>query len=459
MLLENFLLNNQRKPVLTGQTRSEDWRRLQLDRIQALVEDHENEVLEALAIDLGKPPTEAFFELVALRQELKVAQQQLKRWMRPKRVKVPISLQPGEAMMRWEPLGCVLIIGPWNYPFSLILQPLISALAAGNTAVLKPSEQAPATSQLIARLIPMHLPSDVVKVFQGDGSVAAALLEHPFDHIFFTGGGNVGKKIMIAAAKHLTPVTLELGGKSPAIVVKGADLAVTARRLIWGKALNAGQTCIAPDHLLVHQDLKDRVLNEMSRALKDFYGPSPLRSPDLARIVNDHHYERLKNLLKSAQKKGQVLFGGEVDDQKRVICPSLIEVDNLNDPLMQEELFGPLMPVLNISNLEDAISLINQQPRPLALYMFGGTATEQQALIDRTSSGGVCFNDVVMQAGIPELPFGGVGASGMGRYHGQAGFETFSYQKSILQRPFWLDLKLRYPPYKLDISILKRLLG
>ena len=453
------MLNELREPVITGQTRPESWRKLQLERFEALLEGHENDVINALQQDLGKPPTEAFFEIIALKQELKLVKKNLTKWMKPKRVNIPFSLQPGEAMVQLEPLGCVLIIGPWNYPFSLTLQPLISALAAGNTAILKPSEQSHATSQLIEDLIRKYFPSEIVKVVQGDGAIAANLLEQPFDHIFFTVGGNIGKRIMSAAAKHLTPVTLELGGKSPAIVIQGADLTVTARRLIWGKALNAGQTCIAPDHLLVQEQLKVPLINAMKQALKDFYGPTPLKSPHLARIVNNRQYQGLNCLLNNAKQKGQVVFGGESNDQEKRITPTLIEIEDRNDPLMEEELFGPLMPILSITNLDAAIQDIFYQPRSLALYMFGGTTKDQKKLLEKTTSGGVCFNDVVMQAGIPELPFGGIGPSGMGKYHGKSGFETFSHQKSVLKRPFWLDLKFRYPPYNLDISILKRLIG
>ncbi len=459
MLPENLLLNKLRTPVISGQTRAESWRRLQLKRLADLLAKHEKEILDVLAKDLGKPGTEAFFEVIALKQELKLAQQKLGAWMRPRRVKVPLSLQPGKAKVQLEPLGCVLIIGPWNYPFSLILQPLISALSAGNTAVLKPSEHAPATSALIASKIPLFFPDDVVQVVEGNSSVGEALLEKAFDHIFFTGGGTIGKKIMAAAAKHLTPVTLELGGKSPAIVLRGADLEVTARRIIWGKGLNAGQTCIAPDHLLVEENLVKPLLTEMRKACAIFYGQNPCQSHNLGRIVNDHHFKRLQLLVEGAQRKKQVLLGGEIDKSQKRISPTVIGVENRQDPLMIEELFGPLLPILKVPNFEKAIADIRQQPKPLAIYMFGGTTSQQQTLLETTSSGSVCFNDVVIQAGIPELPFGGVGSSGMGRYHGLAGFETFSHQKSVLERPFWLDIKFRYPPYEINLDLLKRLMN
>ncbi len=459
MIPENFLLNQLRKPVISGLSRPKAWRRHQLQRIEALLKEHQEDVLDALCADLGKPPTEALFELIALSQELKLAQRQLSHWMRPSRVPVPLAHKPGKAQVIWEPLGCVLIIGPWNYPFSLTLQPLISALAAGNTAVLKPSENAPTTSELIAKLIPQYLSKEVVQVVQGDGAVAAALIKQPFDHIFFTGSGAIAKKVMAAAAEHLTPITLELGGKSPAIVIAGADLEVTARRLIWGKGMNAGQTCIAPDHLLVKKELKAPLLQAMTLAITEFYGADPLQSPHLARIINDRHFQRLQHLLEHARDQGKILSGGQIDAYQRRIAPTLIDVDNHNDPLMAEELFGPLLPIISVANLDAALTKVRQQPKPLALYLFGGTHAEQQKLLETTSSGGVCFNDVVMQVGIPELPFGGVGASGMGSYHGKAGFETFSHQKSVLRRPFWLDLKMRYPPYKTNLALLKKLLG
>ncbi len=456
---ENFALHELREPVLSGMTRPETWRRLQLKRFRDLIEKNEHNFLEALSNDLRKPPTEALFEVIALKQELKLTEQQLSRWMHPKRIKVPLSLKPGEAFVTPEPLGCVLIIGPWNYPISLTLQPLISALAAGNTAILKPSEHAPASSALIAKLIPKYFPADVVRVFEGDGNLAASLLEEHFDHIFFTGGSNIGRKVMEAAAKNLTPITLELGGKSPAIVLEGADLEITARRIIWGKGINSGQTCIAPNHLLVQKTLKRDLLEKMKTTLVEFYGQEPTKSKHISKIINQHHFLRLQALLNNACQKGQIVFGGEIDTEKSIISPALVDISNPKDPLLEEELFGPILPIFSIPNLEFALDAIRKQPKPLALYMFGGSPSDQQRLLETTSAGGVCFNDVILQAGIPEMPFGGVGASGMGRYHGQAGFRTFSNEKSIMQRNFWLDLKLRYPPYKTNLELLNRLLS
>lgn len=455
---KELLIRKLRIPVELGTTSNESWRRDQLNAIEQILDRYEKEILEALYEDLGKPPTEAFFEIIAVKQELNNAKKHLKLWMKPEKIQIPLSLQPGLATIQPEPLGCVLIIGPWNYPFSLTLQPLVSALAAGNTAVIKPSEHSPSTSELIANLISKHISKDVVQVFQGDGKVAEELLTNSFDHIFFTGGGEIGKKVMKAASNHLTPVTLELGGKSPAIIIEGADLEITAKRLIWGKSLNAGQTCIAPDYLLVKENLQTSLLIEMKKAIKDFYGDNPLNSKHLGRIINQKHFERLKRLLVGAIDNKQIIYGGEINEKQKKISPTLIEVNSTEDPLMKEELFGPLMPLLNVQGLNHAINEIRLQPRPLALYMFGGTITDKEKVLKSTSSGSVCFNDVVMQAGIPDLPFGGIGPSGMGRYHGKAGFDTFSNQRSIFQKPFWLDNKFRYPPYKLDISFLKKLI-
>ena len=396
---------------------------------------------------------------MALLQELKLTETNLRRWMRPRSVSVPLAQQPGQASVIPEPLGCVLIIGPWNYPFSLTLQPLISALAAGNTAVLKPSEHAPAVADLIERLIAVHLDEEVVSVQQGDGGVAAGLVAMPFDHIFFTGGGAVGSRVLAGAAPNLTPVTLELGGKSPALVLNGADLDVTARRLIWGKGLNAGQTCIAPDHLMVEPGLQAPLLRAMASARQEMYGDDPIQSGELARIINDHQFKRLEGLLETARSDDRILLGGEISPDERRIAPTMIRVDDRNDPLMQEEVFGPLLPVLAMNDLTGSLREIRRGPKPLALYLFGGTSMQQQQVLETTSSGGVCLNDVVMQVGVPDLPFGGVGSSGMGRYHGKSGFDTFSHQKAVLKRPFRFDFKLRYPPYKLDLKLLRRLAG
>tara|TARA_B100000965_G_scaffold374788_1_gene366360 strand:- start:239 stop:1618 length:1380 start_codon:yes stop_codon:yes gene_type:complete len=457
--LENFKLDQLKDVVISGKTRQEKWRRKQLNALSKLLENHQKEILNALSDDLRKPPTEALFEIIAIKQEIKLAQKNLSKWMQLKQVNVPISLRPAQAFVQPDPLGCILIIGPWNYPFSLTLQPLVGAFAAGNTAVLKPSEHAPHVSHLIKKLIEKYFQQNITKVIEGDGQIAANLITQKFDHIFFTGGENIGKKVMEAAAKNLTPVTLELGGKSPAVIIDGANLEVTAKRIIWGKSLNAGQTCIAPDHLLVEHKLFDSLISNLKTSIDDFYGKAPLESKHLGSIINQSQFNRLHHLLKQAKINNQIIYGGECDESEKRISPTLIKIENRTDQLMQEELFGPLLPILSIRNLDEAISDFKYLPKPLALYLFGGNDKEQERIVSMTSSGGVCLNDVVLQAGIPELPFGGIGASGMGKYHGKAGFDNFTHYKSILKRPFWLDLNFRYPPYKLDLSLLKKLLG
>ncbi len=459
MSLENFELNQLQDLVLSGKTRNEKWRRAQLKSLSNLLENHQQEILKALSQDLRKPATEAFFEIIAVKQEIKLAQKSLSNWMKTRQINVPVSLKPAQALVQPDPLGCILIIGPWNYPFSLTLQPLVGALAAGNTAVLKPSEHAPNVSNLIKKLIEEYFPPEIVQVFEGDGNIAADLMTRQFDHVFFTGGENIGKKVMEAASKNLTPVTLELGGKSPAVVIDGANLEVTAKRVIWGKSLNAGQTCIAPDHLLVEDKLFDSLISNLINSINDFYGNTPLDSKHLGSIINEKQFNRLNDLLTQAKKNNQIIYGGDSNEKEKRISPTLIKIDNRNDPLMKEELFGPLLPILSIKNLDQAISDFKLLPKPLALYLFGGGEKEQGKVLSMTSSGGVCFNDVVLQAGIPELPFGGVGTSGMGKYHGKAGFDNFTHYKSVLKRPFWLDLNFRYPPYKLDLSLLNKLIG
>ncbi len=456
---EDFLIDELRHPVLSGHSNSEEWRRVQLKRIRDMVKENEKEIINALKNDLEKPSTEAFFEVIAILQELKVAETNLKAWMRPQKIEVPLSLKPGSATIKLEPLGCALIIGPWNYPFSLTIQPLISALAAGNTAVIKPSEHALNTSELIAKIIPKYFPKNVVQVIQGDGYIAKELISKSFDHIFFTGGSEVGKKVMQAAANHLTPVTLELGGKSPAIILEGTNIEIAAKRIIWGKGLNSGQTCIAPDHILIKEELYKPLVKSMKSTISYFYGNQPLQSKNLGKIINKHHFKRLKALLENAKIKNQVIYGGDIDENRNRISPTLINIEDRNDPLMEEEIFGPLIPILKFQKLEKLLTEIRENPKPLAMYIFGGSILEQEKIINTTSSGSLCINDVVLQAGIPELPFGGVGASGMGRYHGYSGFETFSNKKTIFKKPFWLDLNFRYPPYKLDPSLLKRLIS
>ena len=359
---------------------------------------------------------------------------------------------PARAWLQPEPLGCVLILAPWNYPFLLSLDPLISALAAGNTVVLKPSEHAPAVAALLAEVLPRHLPADVVRVVTGDAATARQWLEEPFDHVFFTGGTAVGREVMAAAARQLTPVTLELGGRNPCLVLDDADLPVAARRIVWGRFLNAGQTCLAPDHVLVTPGLRRPLEEALVEAIGGAYGPDPQQSPDFGRLVSTAHHDRLLGLLQGAE----VLCGGASDRASRYLAPTVVRCPD-DHPLLQEEIFGPVLPVLPIADLEEGLQRIARQPQPLALYLFSRSATARAEVLRRTRSGSVVFNDVVLQAAAPTLPFGGVGPSGHGRCHGQAGFDTFSNLRTVLARPSGWDVPLRYPPYGSRLGLARRL--
>ncbi|MYF36188.1 MAG: aldehyde dehydrogenase family protein [Synechococcus sp. SB0678_bin_12] len=443
----------QRQPVTHGHTRPLAWRLEQLGRLEKALQPEEG-FLEALAEDLRKPPVEAYYEIAGVRQELKLFQRQLRCWLRPERVTAPLIMQPAQAWVVADPLGCVLIIGPWNYPLMLLLSPLVAALGAGNTAVLKPSEHAPRTGELLAARLRQHMDDDVVSVAMGGPETAQALLRQRFDHVFFTGGNRIGRLVMEQAARTLTPVTLELGGKNPCLVAEDANIPLAARRIAWGRFLNAGQTCIAPDYVLVAPAVRDAFLTALQQAILDFYGKDPQLSPDFGRIVNDNQFQRLAALL----RERSVLWGGHMDPAERYIAPTVAAVEHWDDPLMEEEIFGPILPVLPLVSLEEAVDAINSRPQPLAVYLFSGRRTWRDRLLAGTRSGTVCLNDVILQAGIPRLPFGGVGESGMGAYHGRAGFIRFSHQRSVLQRPQAFDVPWRYPPYGNRLGWMKRLL-
>jgi aldehyde dehydrogenase (NAD+) len=441
-----------------GRTLPASWRREQLEGLKALLKEQEHELLEALRADLGKPATEALVtDLSFVRVEAEVALRELGQWMRPERVPVPMVQRPGRARILRQPLGVVLVIAPWNYPVNLLLAPVVGALAAGNCVVAKPSELAPVTSAALARLVPRYLDPEAVAVVEGGAEEAQALLAQRFDHIFYTGSARVARVVMEAAACHLTPVTLELGGKSPALVDAGADLEVAARRIAWGKLMNAGQTCVAPDYVLVHREGRDRLVEALGRAIHRFYGKDPAQSPDYARIVNDRHWLRLHHLLESTGAR--VALGGAGDRQTRYLSPTVLTDVSPDDPVMEEEIFGPILPLVEVKDLDQAASFVASRPSPLALYIFSGSDAGVERVLERTSSGGVCVNGTVLHLAVPGLPFGGVGESGIGAYHGRSGFETFSHRRSVLAKPGWPDPPLAYPPYsRLRSWILRRAL-
>jgi len=446
----------QRTFFATGQTKDYNFRVAQLNKLTQLIKEHEQLILDAVYADLRKPAIEAFgSEVLVTLSEIKFVLKHLKTWMKPNKVGTPINLFPSSSYIYTEPLGVVLIVAPWNYPFALTIQPLIGAIAAGNCAILKPSEHTPHTSQAIAKIINDNFDPNFIIAIEGGIETNQALLAEKFDHIFFTGGTAIGKIVMEAAAKHLTPVTLELGGKSPCIVDETCDLEITAKRIVWGKFYNAGQTCVAPDYLLVQKNVKSTLVEKLVTHVKAFFGENPQKSPDLARIVNDRQFDRLVGLL----DEGKVLVGGNSDKSDRFIAPTLIEAVSPNSKIMAEEIFGPILPILEYDQLSEAIAFVNAHPKPLALYFFSSNKQNQERIIQETSYGGGCFNDIIMHLGNPELPFGGVGHSGMGSYHGKASFDTFSHRKSVLKNSFRFDLKWRYPPYTMTLDSLKKFIN
>lgn len=438
------ILSRQRAFYDAGHTRPVEFRLRQLRALEQAIRGSERAILAALQADLRKSAVEAFAtEIGAALEDLKHIRRRLRRWSAPRRVPTHWTQLPGSAWIYPEPYGVALIIGPWNFPFLLIVAPLIGAIAAGNCAMLKPSELAPATSSLLSRLIADTFDPAHVAVVEGDAQTAQALLAHRFDYIFYTGGATVGRLILQAAAQHLTPVTLELGGKSPAIIETDADLRTTARRIAWGKFTNAGQICIAPDYALVDRRAQSEFIALTRAAIREFFGDDPQRSPDYGRIINDRHFSRLRALL----AHGNILHGGQTDAADRYIAPTLIDRPALDSPLMQEEIFGPLLPIIPYDTLDEAIRFVNARPRPLALYFFSRNGANQERILRETSSGGVCVNDVILHFSNPALPFGGVGDSGMGKYHGQHSFDTFTHPKAVLKKPFRLDIRQRYMPY------------
>ncbi|MEB3336243.1 MAG: aldehyde dehydrogenase, partial [Leptolyngbyaceae bacterium] len=436
------VLYQQRQFFSTGKTKPLQFRLEQLQVLKQAIQQNQGAITKALKADLNKPEFEAYGLEIGVLEEVNYALKHLKSWVKPRKISTPMVVFPGTAKICPEPLGVVLIIAPWNYPFQLMISPLVGAIAAGNCAILKPSELTPHTSKVIAELIQKNFEPGFVTVVEGGVETSQKLLEEKFDHIFFTGGTEIGKVVMAAAAKHLTPVTLELGGKSPCIVDVDIPLTETAKRIVWGKFINAGQTCIAPDYLLVNKRIKPALLESIKTLIQEFYGDDPSLSPDYARIVSPRHFQRLSQLLQS----GEVVIGGQTNAADCYIAPTVLDRVTWSDPVMQSEIFGPILPVIEYEALEEAIALINARPKPLALYLFSNNPQHHKTVLQSTSSGGVCINDTVLQVGVSGLPFGGVGDSGIGNYHGKASFDTFSHQKSVLSRPFRFDLNWRYAP-------------
>lgn len=436
------LAAQQRTYFNTGATRTAAFRRQALERLRAALLEHEEELNAALLADLNKAPAESYFtETGMVLEELRFQLKHFEKWARPRRVITPLAQFPSRGELLPEPYGCVLIMAPWNYPVQLCLTPLVGAIAAGNCAVVKPSAYAPASSAAIARLLGEIFPPEFVAVVEGGRAENQALLEQKFDYIFFTGSPTVGREVMAAGAKNLTPVTLELGGKSPVIVDSTADIPLAARRIAFGKVLNAGQTCVAPDYLLVHRSVKDAFVREYRRALEEFFPGGDYG--ELPCIVNDKHFRRASCLL----AEQRVLIGGETDATRRFISPTLLDETDPAAPVMQEEIFAPILPMLCWQEREEVVRFIQSRPKPLALYLFTRDKEMERAVFDRCSFGGGCVNDTIVHLACSGLPFGGVGNSGMGSYHGKQSFDTFTHYRSVLKKANWLDLPMRYHPY------------
>jgi aldehyde dehydrogenase (NAD+) len=450
------LLRQQREFFQTGKTRSIDFRLAQLKILKQAIVEYEIAINEALQADLHKPVVEIYLtEITVVKKEIDYAIKHLKSWIKPHKAAVPLEQLPGAGKIYPEPLGIVLIISPWNYPLQLAITPLVGAIAAGNCTIIKLSEIATHAAAVLAKMLQKYFDSTYISVVEGGVETSQKLLTEKFDLIFFTGSTNIGKIVMAAAAKHLTPVVLELGGKSPCIVDTDINLEYAAKRITWGKFINAGQSCIAPDYLLVPEAIKQQFIEKIQKCITEFYGAQPANSPDYGRIIDRKQFDRLVALLAD----GKIVFGGETDAESRYIAPTVIELASLDVPAMQSEIFGPILPVVTYQDISEAIAIVNQGSKPLALYLFSRDRNLQKRVLAETSSGSACINDTVLQFVVPTLPFGGVGSSGMGKYHGKASFDIFSHYKSVLYRSLAIEINLRYPPYRGKLPLLKRILG
>lgn len=456
LTVEQF--NAMRRYFTSGHTRSVSFRKEMLQQLKICIQQNEQAIAKALFDDLHKSEAESYStEIGFCYAEISHALKHTAQWMRPRAVKTPMALFPSSSKIIREPWGVSLIIAPWNYPFQLMIGPLIGAIAGGNCAVLKPSEFTPHTSAVIEKIISETFDKDYITVVQGDGAVVVPeiMKANRFDHVFFTGSISVGKSIAALAAEKLIPATLELGGKSPCIVDKNVDVKTAAARIVWGKFTNAGQTCVAPDYLLLHESRKIEFVNALNTKIKEFYSENPQRSNDYGRIVNEKRFFALKDYL----KQGKIITGGETDEKEKYISPTLMEDCSPDAKMMKEEIFGPILPIITYTKKEEALEFILQNPNPLALYVFSTDKEFQKYFTENIPFGGGCINNTLVHLGNPELPFGGVGNSGSGQYHGQYSFETFTRPKAILKTANWIDPSAKYPPYtKWKLNLFKRLL-
>ena len=447
-------IQQQRNFFESGATRNIDFRIEQLTKFKKAIQDNEDNIYAALNADFKKSKFETFAtEIGILYEEISCMLKNIKKWATPQLVSDTIANFPSKNYIYPDPYGVCLVIGAWNYPLQLTLAPIIGAMAAGNTCIIKPPRAALNTYHIIQKIIAETFNEEYIAVLD-EHSDNTEMLTYRYDYIFFTGGVEIGKTIARAAAEFLTPTTLELGGKSPCVVDKNADIEVAARRVAWGKFLNGGQTCVAPDYLLLHEDVKEKFYKYFTKSIKDFYGNNPQDSADYPRIINDRHFDRLAALLKD----GNIIVGGQTDHDTRYIAPTMIEIDSLEHPLMNDEIFGPILPVLLMNDMDEAISIIKQFEKPLAFYLFSNNYNTQQKFLNTIQFGGGCINDTVSHFVNDGLPFGGVGNSGVGAYHGKFSFDTFTHFKGVCHKVTWPDVPLRYPPYNGKLGIVKQVM-
>lgn len=448
------MITSQHNFYFSGKTKDVEFRIDMLTRLKDAIKSNEEKIHEALKKDLGKSPFEAYVtEVGFVLSSISFMIKNLEEWMIPENVKTPAHLQPAKSFIVREPYGSILIIGPFNYPFQLVMDPLVGAIAAGNCAIVKPSEMAAHTAAVVRDLLTDIYPAEYVQIVEGGIEETTALIHAPFDYIFFTGSAAVGKVVMKAAAERLVPVTLELGGKSPAIVDQTANIKIAAERIVWGKFVNNGQTCVAPDYILVHETVKKKLLKEISNSILEFYGEDSSKSEDYGRIVNRKQFDRLNKMLK--EEKNQIIFGGKTDQNDLYISPTILDDISWNSPSMEEEIFGPILPIITYQNLGEAIHRIRHLPKPLAAYLFSENEKAQDYFLENLPFGGGCINDTVSHVGNIHLPFGGIGTSGMNAYHGKASFDLFTHSKSIMKKSTKLSVRLGFPPYGKKLSIIK----
>lgn len=448
------MLHAQRAYFRRGECKNVEFRIRQLKSLLQWICEHEQEIMDALYQDLNKSPFEAYAtEIGIVKEEIRFALKHIRKWAAPKRVKTPITQFPSKSFIYKEPYGVVLIMSPWNYPFQLTIAPLVGAICAGNCAVVKPSAYSPAVTKLMAEMIRELFPAEYIAVVEGGRKENQALLDEKFDYIFFTGSVNVGKYVMEKASIHLTPVSLELGGKSPCIVDETADLKLAAKRIVWGKFLNSGQTCVAPDYILVQKNVKEKLIKQINKYIRKMYGKDVLENAEYPKMINEKHFDRVVGLMEGVH----IVSGGQSDRASLKIAPTVLDQVTWESPVMQEEIFGPLLPVISFYDMEEAVRMVNARPRPLALYYFTKDKEREAKILRNTSYGGGCINDTVVHLATSYMPFGGVGNSGMGGYHGKASFDTFTHKKSIMKKSGLIDIPIRYAPFKNKLSLLKKI--